>query len=52
VLLYRDRNGMTALCFAAVLDRIDAVHEVVEATPTDSRRSHSVGQRCARTTVW
>jgi ankyrin repeat protein len=49
---YRGPNGMTALCVAAVLDRIDIVRDVVEATPTDSRRSHSIGPRCALRTVW
>jgi hypothetical protein len=43
---------MTALCVAAVLGRIDIVREMVEATPTDWRRSHSVGPRCAHTTLW
>jgi hypothetical protein len=37
---------------AAVLGHIDIVREVVEATPTDSWRRHSVEQRCALRTVW
>ncbi len=51
---YRGPNspGMTALCVASVLGRIDPMREVVEATPTDSSRSHSVGQRCVLRTVW
>jgi ankyrin repeat protein len=41
---YRGPNGMTALCVAAVLGRIDIVRELVEATPTDARLSDSVGR--------